>query len=389
MEGVWDWAGLTAGDRPMLGEREAELCWAEAAGGPEGLPGLDEQGNLGPGSAIATTLRFVFLPANGGPPVALPLRHCRRAFREDGFLGRKRAELVLEMGREGRGVEGTVRLHLAALKPCDQLLAALQRALRGRAWDRPAAAAAAAAHARGRSVAGAGVSGLMRREQLQAQEADRDLEAAFEDLGALMAKAQAMVALAERLRRSQQAEGAATSAGEQAQAQELLLTMGIASPVTKGAAGALYHQQLARQLADFLEGPLRANKGTLALQDVYCLYNRARGTELVSPEDLLKAAQLLEGLGLPLRLGTLQPSGALVIQSAEHSDDAVCAKVLQVAAEAASHGVGRTEVAAALDVSLTLAQSYLEMSERNGLLCRDEGPEGLRFFENFFEHIAV
>ena len=204
-----------------------------------------------------------------------------------------------------------------------------------------------------------------------------------------MAKAQAMVALAERLRRSQQAEGAATSAGEQAQAQELLLTMGIASPVTKGAAGALYHQQLARQLADFLEGPLRANKGTLALQDVYCLYNRARGTELVSPEDLLKAAQLLEGLGLPLRLGTLQPSGALVIQSAEHSDDAVCAKVLQVAAEAASHGVGRTEVAAALDVSLTLAQSYLEMSERNGLLCRDEGPEGLRFFKNFFEHIAV
>jgi ESCRT-II complex subunit VPS36 len=32
----------------------------------------------------------------------------------------------------------------------------------------------------------------------------------------------------------------------------LMLDIGIASPVTKGTAGTQYHQQLARQLADFL-----------------------------------------------------------------------------------------------------------------------------------------
>ena len=47
--------------------------------------------------------------------------------------------------------------------------------------------------------------------------------------------------------------------------------------------------ELSRQLADFLEKPLQQSGGIMTLPDVYCLYNRARGTELVSPDDLLQA----------------------------------------------------------------------------------------------------
>lgn len=32
--------------------------------------------------------------------------------------------------------------------------------------------------------------------------------------------------------------------------------------------------------------------GIMPLPDVYCLYNRARGTELISPDDLLSAVRL-------------------------------------------------------------------------------------------------
>ena len=31
--------------------------------------------------------------------------------------------------------------------------------------------------------------------------------------------------------------------------------------------------------------------GVLALVDLYCMYNRARGTDLISPEDLLIACE--------------------------------------------------------------------------------------------------
>ncbi len=43
------------------------------------------------------------------------------------------------------------------------------------------------------------------------------------------------------------------------------------------------------QLADFLALHLDKAQGVMTLPDVYCLFNRARGSELVSPEDLMKA----------------------------------------------------------------------------------------------------
>lgn len=42
------------------------------------------------------------------------------------------------------------------------------------------------------------------------------------------------------------------------------------------------------QLADFLRAPLESAGGMMTLPDVFCLFNRARGTELVSPDDLLQ-----------------------------------------------------------------------------------------------------
>jgi ESCRT-II complex subunit VPS36 len=73
--------------------------------------------------------------------------------------------------------------------------------------------------------------------------------------------------------------------------------------VTKLSAGREYHQQLARQIADILltKNRLRSLGGMITLSDVYCLYNRARGTELVSADDFLEASHLLQKLkiGLP------------------------------------------------------------------------------------------
>ena len=45
------------------------------------------------------------------------------------------------------------------------------------------------------------------------------------------------------------------------------------------------------QLADFLTPRVDAVGGCMALPDVYCLFNRARGSELVSPDDLLQVGR--------------------------------------------------------------------------------------------------
>ena len=41
----------------------------------------------------------------------------------------------------------------------------------------------------------------------------------------------------------------------------------------------------------------------MPLPDVYCLFNRARGAELVSPDDLLAAVKLFPAIGAPFTVG--------------------------------------------------------------------------------------
>ena len=79
--------------------------------------------------------------------------------------------------------------------------------------------------------------------------------------------------------------------------------------MTRESAGSVFHTQLARELSECIAQPLqRAGHfsffiffvffflfcclyfvagGMLSLVDVYCFYNRARGVNLISPDDLL------------------------------------------------------------------------------------------------------
>ena len=165
----------------------------------------------------------------------------------------------------------------------------------------------------------------------------------------------------------------------------MLVSLGIASPVTKASAGALYHRQLSRQLADWLPGALARNGGILALPDVFCLFNRARGAELVSPEDVLKACQLWQSLGITNVQFRRFDSGVLVAHAADRSDDEACAALARFASAGPSPSrMDAFAASEALGVPPAIAREYLAMAEGHGILCRDEGPETTWFYPNRF-----
>lgn len=60
----------------------------------------------------------------------------------------------------------------------------------------------------------------------------------------------------------------------------------------------------------------------MALTDVYCRVNRARGLELLSPEDLLNACRQMQLLDLPMVLYKFD-SGVIVLKLASLSDDCI------------------------------------------------------------------
>jgi len=162
----------------------------------------------------------------------------------------------------------------------------------------------------------------------------------------------------------------------------MLHSMGIISPVTRKSAGSAYHVQLARQLSDFIHQLVLQCGGMMTLTDVYCIFNRARGTELISPDDLLHACELFATLNLHMKLRRFK-SGVLVIQSQKHSDQATAQKILKLVASKGA--ISALELSHTMSISIILAREHLLASERLQYLCRDESMEGVRFYRNFFK----
>ena len=237
-----------------------------------------------------------------------------------------------------------------------------------------------------------GIAGLQRQQQQQLKQSAEITRDASKDLEHLMAKAQEVVRIVDKYARllQQTSEEAALASSAEAvdesrEMEAILQSIGMISPVTKLSAGRKYHQELARQLADLLqaEGRLSRLGGMVPLPAVYCLFNRARGTELVSPDDLFKAAGLLEDLHEGMRLRSFS-SGVLVIQSSSLDDEEIARRLVALCSATPDEGMLATEVAASLGVSLSLCKEQLSLAEQWGALCRDESAAGVRYFPNIF-----
>lgn len=240
-----------------------------------------------------------------------------------------------------------------------------------------------------------GVAALLDREQRRTSAASDVMDTALQDLQALMQQAQDMVELAQQFRTAlakQPLETVDEQVALDGLAEELL-SIGIEAPVTKAAAGKHFYMQLARELKTFLPLPMERAGGYMTLLDVFCLFNRARGLDLVTPDDLLQAVKLLELVGAPFEVQHLE-DGALVLRSTAHSTQQVCQRMSELAAGDGSGGLGSAltvhGVAISLRLPIAVAQKQLLTAEAFGALCRDEGGvSGLRFYRNFFLDLGV
>ncbi|KAL6124796.1 hypothetical protein ACLB2K_077305 [Fragaria x ananassa] len=212
-----------------------------------------------------------------------------------------------------------------------------------------------------------GVSGILRKEQEMWETTDKSLQDAFQDLNALMGKAKEMVMLAEKMRQkllsSLTSQSGAAEDGELGSKQDMqdwLLSVGI-SPVTKESAGALYHQQLSRQLADFVRLPLERAGGMMNLTDIYCLFNRARGTAWLKG---ISNITLYPWLKIFARI-----------------------KNLATKPDALRTGISASDAAITLGIVPGMAKEHLLTAESRGFLCRDISPDGFRFYINLFPEI--
>lgn len=263
-----------------------------------------------------------------------------------------------------------------------------------------------------------GIAGLERRDIELRKNNELVIGSAFEDLEALMTSAREVIAMAERFASNNTDNGA-----NSAEASALLQDLGLVTTkdmLTKGGTSeTLYVTELSRNLAEFLtddaRGVLRKEGGIMSLVDLWAVFNRTRnGIELVSPLDFEKAAQMWDSLRLPIRLRRFR-SGLLVVQGRDRTDEKTIASLLSWLQEAHEvppdaymdestaisapvvtwdwrlfgRGVTPAEVAERFGWSVGVATEELEMAEEKGALCREQGLDGVRFWENYFDKIEV
>ncbi|XP_053502227.1 vacuolar protein-sorting-associated protein 36 [Ictalurus furcatus] len=228
-----------------------------------------------------------------------------------------------------------------------------------------------------------GIVGIERKLEEKRKETDKNISEAFEDLSKLMEKAKEMVELSRSIANKIKDKQGDITEDETIRFKSYLLSMGIANPVTREThgSGTHYHMQLAKQLGDILLTPLEERGGMMALTEVYCLVNRARGMELLSPEDMVNACKLFESLKLPLRLRVFD-SGVMVVQLQSHSEEEMITSAIDNVSEKGS--LTAEEFAKLLGLSVLLAKERLLLAEKMGHLCRDDSVEGLRFYPNLF-----
>ncbi|XP_050210897.1 vacuolar protein sorting-associated protein 36 [Mercurialis annua] len=393
-------ASLTASGRPVLLPNELESQLLSAVD----LESEDDRLNLKSGVLILTTHRLLWLPSTNLTAIAIPLSAITHIFSSKPSLKSIFHSPRIRFQASLNSKSVVVTLVVRGKGDCDGFLAKLWENWRGRAWEAQSGAAQSGVssssssgfYSSDGSVRMVGVAGILRKEQQMWETTDKSLHEAFQDLNALMSKAKEMMMLAEKMRQkllsasnSQSSSVNDEEMGSKEEMQDWLLSVGIISPVTKESAGALYHQQLSRQLADFVKIPLERAGGMINLIDIYCLFNRARGTELISPEDLLQACTLWEKFDVPVMLRKFD-SGVMVIQNKSHSDEKIFDRIKSLVMKPDVLGVGLTasDAAMSLGIAPAMAKEHLLTAESKGLLCRDTSPDGFRFYINLFPEIS-
>jgi hypothetical protein len=313
------------------------------------------------------------------------------------FKRSTRIKIHFNNNAPGRNVEIGVKF-IAGHSVKDEFLVHALRTFNRRSWEAAATKKKEPTETQAFSTSNAGVGGLLRRQEREMKSIDNLSKEALTDLDALMRSARDVVSVVHRYAAhaaerfaERDADGdhseTSTEIGEMNEMDAILQNIGIISPVTKFSAGRSYHVELARQLADLLLTNNRMTKlgGFATLTDIYCLFNRARGTELVSPNDFRRAAELVDSLQVGLKFKRY-PSGVLVLHLASLTENIASQRLLEMCTspEFINTGLSPTNVANGLTVSFVVAKELLLAAEAFGVLCRDESIDGLYFYKNIF-----
>ncbi|CAI5451630.1 unnamed protein product [Caenorhabditis angaria] len=266
----------------------------------------------------------------------------------------------------------------------DDFFKKYEDAIRRKTWQRSSSSSSSAGSRASGNLRSVGISGIERRLAENHQKTHETITQAFDDMSKLMETAREMVNISKSISEKVRSRKGEITDDETIQFKSYLLSLGVSDPVTKSTfvgSDTDYFKSLAKEISDILVDHVKENGGMIALPEVYCRINRARGMELLSPEDVINACESLIRIDSPLELHRFA-SGVLVVQLRSASIDNTVDQTADFVTKLGK--ASANELADSLGTTVVLARERLLAAEEKGVICRDDSIEGLLFYPNRF-----
>lgn len=307
-----------------------------------------------------TTHRFVWRCDANSSWIALRFDYMSKVEAITAFMRTRYCQIYFTSGR-------SIDVKVSDGSRAENLLTQLQAAITAGRWRQGSYEVAALG----------GLQRILAHREAKQQVVGETLDFALTDLKALKEHAAQTVAAARQVAANGAEQGA--DGGVQGLLEEFGLLGSDGRLVVKGGGT---RKDVEADVRRVCEAALtkRGGLGMLLAHDVYCLVNRARGTGLVSPEEVMNALKSCHASG-QLRLRTLGSTGAFAASLPRTSDSEADERLLKLADEAP---LSSFLLAKELGLTAMEAQYLLRDSENREVLVRDEAPEGVFYYRNFF-----
>jgi len=337
----------------------------------------DDRTEFDDGQIAISSHRIVW--NKGRKEMSLPLSIIKSAqFEEGGFL--RSDKIIIYINKESKSPSqshpGPDFVKIGGKHGVEEANAHLQQSLRSKKWDmRPMRKPPVKHEIR------SGIAGIEKKLQQKSQKDNLKISKAFQDLDRLIEMAKPMVTLAQSISSKIRDRQGEITEDETVQFKSYLLSLGIDDPVTKDSAGSdkKYYQGLAKEMFLVLDQPIQEAGGMMTLTDAFVRVNRARGLELVSPEDILNACAALKETNLPLSLQTF-PSGVMVLRSSNQTEEELLQKIVYLVE--AFQQLTAEQLAKELKISVLLAGERLEAAASEGHVVIDKSISGVQYYPN-------
>ena len=222
----------------------------------------------------------------------------------------------------------------------------------------------------------------MMRDKLDNQK--QMIEGSFTDINTLRQNAEQMIAIASQIRNK--IANNPNNKSENDEINNVLSKIGFIDPITKEVSGSEYYLKLGEQINQFFMDYFAKNPKTKALTliDAYCLYNRARTGNTISPKDMRQAIkQLTDGKVMHDIIIKNFNNEMIVIQTPEFSGKNILGMIKKFMAEKKQHYIEMNDLSNILHVdNVLLEKTIIEDLLISGLILIDESDLEVRYYLN-------